>query len=148
MNEFAKGFPSNDYRLRDAAPCPESGTAIVRVSHENIIAGNPALHRAEAVARYSDQPSMRSAVFLHPNPEETVKHCRHSLSQETPPAARHSQSGRSSATHRRSSDCPLSHRAHDALCHRRSQRGVDSPEDQRRGQPTHGSSRPSLEAGA
>jgi integrase len=64
MNEFAKGFPSNDYRLKGRSPCPGSGTAIVRVSHEDIIVGNPALHRAEAVARYSDQPSKRSAVFL------------------------------------------------------------------------------------
>src|SRR3989441_11270728 len=65
----------------------------------------PTLHGAEAVARYGDQPSVRPAVFLHPDTEEAVEHCRHALSQETPPSAHHSQSGRGSATHRRRSDC-------------------------------------------
>ncbi len=92
----------------------------------------PTLHGAEAVARYRDQPSVRPAVFLHPDTEEAVEHCRHSLSQETPPPAQHSQSGRGRATHRRRSDRLLSHRAHDSLRDWRSQRGVDSPEDQRR----------------
>src|SRR5439155_20627323 len=51
----------------------------------------PALHGAEVVARYGDQPSVCPAVFLHPDIEEAVEHCRHSLSQETPPSAHHSQ---------------------------------------------------------
>src|SRR5208282_6919099 len=77
---------------------------------------SPTLHWAEAVARYGDQPSVRPAVFLHPDAEEAVEHCRHSLSEEAPPPAHHSQSGRSRATHRRRSHCFLSYRAHDSLC--------------------------------
>src|SRR3989441_8089369 len=65
----------------------------------------PTLHSAEAVARYGDKPSVCPTVFLHPDTEEAVEHCRHALSQETPPSAHHSQSGRGSATHRRRSDC-------------------------------------------
>src|SRR5580658_1372065 len=103
---------------------------------------SPTLHRAEAVARLSDPPSVCPAVFLHPDAQEAVEHCRHSLSQETPPPAHDSQSGRSSATYRRRSDSLLSYRAHDSLRHRSPQRRVDSFEGQRRGQPTHGHSRP------
>jgi len=47
---------------------------------------SPTLHGAEAVVRHGDQPSMCSAVFLHSDAEEAVEHCRHSLSQETPPS--------------------------------------------------------------
>src|SRR5271169_4919226 len=56
---------------------------------------------------------------------------RYSLSEETPPPAHHSQSGRDRPTHRRGSDCLLSHPAHDALRHRRPQRRVDALKDQR-----------------
>src|SRR5260370_7064495 len=87
----------------------------------------PTLHGAEAVARYADQPSVRPAIFLHPDPEEAVEYCRHSLSEETPPSAHHSQPGRSSPTHRRRSHSLLSHRAHDSLRDWRPQHGVDSP---------------------
>jgi Putative transposase/Transposase zinc-binding domain len=90
----------------------------------------PTLQRAEAVTRLGDEPSVRSAVFLHPDAEKAVEHCRHSLSQETPPSTHHSQSGRSSATHRCRSDCLLSHPTHDPLCHRRTQRRVDCPKCQ------------------
>jgi integrase len=33
---------------------------------------------AEAVAWYGDKPPVRPGVFLHPDTEETVEHCRHS----------------------------------------------------------------------
>jgi hypothetical protein len=87
---------------------------------------SPTLHRAEAVARHGHQPSVRPAVFLHSDLEEAMEHCRHSLSEETPPSTHDSQSGRSSPTHRCGLHTISSNYPHDPLCHRCSGRGVDS----------------------
>src|SRR5260370_34394877 len=89
------------------------------------------LHRAEAVARLGHQPSVRPADFLHSDVEKAVEHCRHSLSEETPPSTHDSQSGRSSPTHRCGLHTISSNYPHDPLCHRCSGHGAHSLEGQR-----------------
>jgi hypothetical protein len=94
---------------------------------------SPTVHSPEAVAWCSDEPSMRPAVFLHPDTEETVEHYRHSLPLKDAPLTHHSQSRRSGPTHRCGLHTISSNYPHDPLCHRCSGRGVDSVEGQRHG---------------
>src|SRR5712691_10326778 len=66
-----------DRALRSALPllARSAGTA----AHPRV--SSPALHRAQTDSRFGDQPSLRSALPLHPDPQEALEHCRHSLSQ-------------------------------------------------------------------
>jgi len=84
------------------------------------------------------QPSVCPALPLHPDAQETLEHCRHSLSQEALSPAHHSQSGRSSTAHRCCADSLLSHHFDDPLRHRRASHRDHAPEGQRHRQPTHG----------
>src|SRR5437588_12154921 len=90
---------------------------------------SPTLRKAEVVTRHGDEPSVCPAVFLHPDAEEAVEHCRHSVSEENSSPARHSQPGGSGAAHRRGLHSVSSHPAHDPLRHRSPQRRVDAPKD-------------------
>jgi integrase/recombinase XerD len=76
---------------------------------------SPALHRAQADSWVGNQPSLRPALPLHPDAQEALEHCRHSLSQEALSPAHHSESGRSSTAHRCRTNSLLSHHFDDPL---------------------------------
>src|SRR6266699_3467120 len=98
------------------------------------------LHETEAVTRCSDQPSLCVTIFLHPDAQEAVEHCGHSVSEKGSSPTRDSQPGRSGATHRCRTHSLPSHPTDDALRQRSSQRRVDAPEGCRHRQPTDGDS--------
>jgi hypothetical protein len=83
VERFAQHFHCSPDRL---------GTRHIREYQAQLFTG------AEDVARLGHQPSVRPAVFLHSGVEKAVEHCRHSLSQETPPSTHHSHSGNPSTS--------------------------------------------------
>src|SRR6266702_2125628 len=78
-----------------------------------------ALHCAQTDSRVGDQPSLRPALPLHPDAQEALEHCRHSLSQEALSPAHYPQPGRSNTAHRGCADSLLSHHFDDPLRHPR-----------------------------
>jgi hypothetical protein len=61
------------------------------------------------VHRLHTECRLTPALLLHPDAQEALEHCRHSLSQEALSPADDSQSGRSSTAHRCCADSLLSH---------------------------------------